>query len=1381
MNINRYLIIGILIFGVLAVFYFFVSDNTFDHLASLDKEKASKKHNDFTKERIFEEKEEIEREGVSKFDKPSEFLKYHRGIRTRANETAPSYRKNYLLKELKKARSNRPRNLRTAALEWKERGPANTPGRTRAIVVLPNDPSNETWIVGAVGGGIWKTTDAGANWSLMTPDLPSMSISTMAYSKNNPNVIYAGTGEAIGGSVGLLGNGVFKSVNGGETWSQLPSTSDNNDFNIINRIIVHPDNPDTVLLCTNEGPWEPDTKKSKIFKSTDGGASWKEVYQSDTYIFQLVANPGNFNTIYASYWGQGILKSTDLGESWSEKTNGFVDINGRIEIAAAPSDTSWLYASAVESANGSGASLFVSEDAGETWELIDQKFDNSTVDFLGGQGNYDNAVAVNPYDKKTVYYGGVNLWKTTVTDNVTSKTIKLIDVSVKKDDASMWEFINFGADYFDGKLEAGDDITNSDFNNVIVVTGPNISQMAYRFTVGKVGAGVPDKDYIYEDYVEVPFQVWDVDNNTQLMVSFRDQQEDGKFNLINENTADGDDANHSREYVFIHDVEYSDTPDENIARDGGNNIGHDYRLMYFFWPVLRERKSFDPPNLDVDTIFIDFDDPTVKTRGGDLFNVSDAYNDFSGNNMAYRDDEMGFMLHPDHHNLTVIPVNESDQTFQILEGSDGGVFLSNIDADPGIDDGDWTMVGTGYNSGQFYGADKKPGADEFIGGMQDNGTWKSPTDQEAISSSQYSFELSGDGFEVIWNNLNANEIIASSQFNNFSKTTDQGTTWINASGDIGGNSPFISKLANSPSNPDVLFTVTSSGVYKSEDFGDNWTLTEITDYWNLTSFMDIEVSKSNYNIVWAGSGMSFNQKLHVSVDGGETFSPTNNYNDVTLGNLSGLETHPEEDSTAYVLFSFADGPKILRTTDLGQTWEDISGFGTNDESSNGFPDVAVYSLLVRPDDPQVLWAGTEIGIFESSDNGQSWHFLETDFGATAVWQMKVVDDKVVVATHGRGIWTATLDAPVDLNIVPQIVGAGTGIDGQLFAKIKLNSPYDSTLVFVDGSVIDKIPANDSPQEGVFNINGLPFDDTYTIHLEAYNNGFKLPSNSVSALYFEVADVVTQYENDFDDNDDTDFTGNGFSIKGESNFSDGAIHSIHPYEEGDGHPNDELNYYYYLRHPVKVQSSVNNIRYQDVAIVETGENGSNFGEDGFYDYVVVEGSQDGILWEPLADGYDASADPDWSSLYDNGDPGTSNDFKDEDVDLTNTFQPDDTIMIRFRLYSDPFSAGWGWAIDDLKIQIEEKVTGIEKENDFKVSVYPNPSHVQSTIELMAEHAVQADIKLVDLNGKVHWNMKGRSVKKGRNEYQLATDIYSPGIYFLIVEWNGGTLDQKLLIR
>jgi hypothetical protein len=96
---------------------------------------------------------------------------------------------------------------------------------------------------------------------------------------------------------------------------------------------------------------------------------------------------------------------------------------------------------------------------------------------------------------------------------------------------------------------------------------------------------------------------------------------------------------------------------------------------------------------------------------------------------------------------------------------------------------------------------------------------------------------------------------------------------------------------------------------------------------------------------------------------------------------------------------------VIRTTDYGETWEDISGFEGNEVSSNGFPDVTVNDLLVMPYNTDIIWAATEIGIFESLDNGASWHYADNGLPAVSVFQLQFQDGAIIAATHGRGIWT----------------------------------------------------------------------------------------------------------------------------------------------------------------------------------------------------------------------------------------------------------------------------------------------------------------------------------------------------------------------------------------
>ena len=970
----------------------------------------------------------------SKADKPEKFAEYHQLIRTRTGQSRPNYKVNYRINALQQAqeRNSKLPNARSQHLDFIERGPGNIPGRTRAVAAFPAsvDPNRDTWLAGSVGGGIWKTNNGGTTWTNTTKDLPNLAITSIAICESSPNIVYAGTGEGWSGTqiIGVIGDGILKSIDGGSTWAQLANTTGNEDFQNINRIIVNPGDPNIVLACSSNDALFGTGFNSGIFKSTNGGSSWARVYTGNQWVQQLVATPGDFDVIFATLSGSGVLKSTDQGQNWSNSSNGIVP-GGRIEIAIAPTDPSRLYASVVGIQSGNESDLYISSDAGAVWSLLVEENNGENFDHLGGQGDYDNTIAVSPFDEDIVYFGGVNLFKMTLKPGEALGDRTVLGVELV-DTNPFLDFVNFDSgEFFENKLATGD-APESDFVSVEIRFGPGISQKAHRFTVpqnggsnGDGGAGVPDADYIYEDYVDVPFQVWDIDNNRQLMASFRDQQRDGLYDLIERNT-DGPGITHSREYLFVNAVDYSEAPAPSITQQGGQAPSQ----LYFMWPMLREGGTWDPANLPNSKIVINYG--AIKKRFRATENVSDAYNNFDGNNSYSQGvgatNPLQFGFHPDHHNLIMIPVNTAAKTFKILNSNDGGVYVTGGSSNPGISNNSWKFSNGGYNTSQFYGADKKPGVNEYIGGMQDNGTFRSPSNIDPEPSTFYTRQLSGDGFGVAWHSTDPNRIIGSTQYNGFRSTKDGGATWQSAQNGLDDNNedtaPFITRLSYSKKNPNVLFAVGASGVWKSPDFGDSWKSIPITTdwgYWNLTS---VAISEANPKIVWAGSGMNTTTKMHVSVNGGSSFNSVNNYIQVELGQASGLATHPTEENTAYVLFSFANAPKILRTKDLGQNWEDISGFGTNTQSNNGFPDVAVFSLLVLPNQPTTIWAGTEIGIFESTDDGANWSLLD-DFINVSVWQMKAMDDQIIVATHGRGIWSVTIDG---LQWPDQIV---TGLPG----------------------------------------------------------------------------------------------------------------------------------------------------------------------------------------------------------------------------------------------------------------------------------------------------------------------------------------------------------------
>jgi hypothetical protein len=147
-------------------------------------------------------------------DGPEEFIKFHKEIRTPEDATSPQYKNGFLISELRSAQLTAQaarKNGRTQAndvLEWKERGPSNVPGRTRGLLVDPADPTRNTWLAGSASGGVWKTTNAGNSWVLVTPDLSNLATTVLAMAASNPNTIYLGTGEGFGNIDGVQGNGM---------------------------------------------------------------------------------------------------------------------------------------------------------------------------------------------------------------------------------------------------------------------------------------------------------------------------------------------------------------------------------------------------------------------------------------------------------------------------------------------------------------------------------------------------------------------------------------------------------------------------------------------------------------------------------------------------------------------------------------------------------------------------------------------------------------------------------------------------------------------------------------------------------------------------------------------------------------------------------------------------------------------------------------------------------------------------------------------------------------------------------------------------------------------------------------------------------------------
>jgi len=300
-------------------------------------------------------------------------------------------------------------------LEWRTIGP-NRGGRSIAVAGHPDRP--HTYYFGATGGGLWKTTDGGTTWNPVTDgQLGSSSVGAVAVAPSDPEVVYVGMGEVQLRSNVIQGDGVYRSTDGGETWTHLGL----DETQSIGRIRVHPEDPDRVYVAALGHPFGENEQRG-VFRSTNGGETWEKVlYQGpDAGAVDLALDPTNPDVLYASFWEvyrkpwklwgggdrSGLYKSTDGGDTWTELSNndGFADgVLGKIGISISRADPDRLYAVVEAEAGG----LYRSDDGGSTWTQVNGSRD------LWQRSFYFNRVVADPQDASTVYVLNYHLLKST--------------------------------------------------------------------------------------------------------------------------------------------------------------------------------------------------------------------------------------------------------------------------------------------------------------------------------------------------------------------------------------------------------------------------------------------------------------------------------------------------------------------------------------------------------------------------------------------------------------------------------------------------------------------------------------------------------------------------------------------------------------------------------------------------------------------------------------------------------------------------------------------------------------------------------------------------------------------------------------------------------
>jgi hypothetical protein len=356
--------------------------------------------------------------------------------------------------------------------------------------------------------------------------------------------------------------------------------------------------------------------------------------------------------------------------------------------------------------------------------------------------------------------------------------------------------------------------------------------------------------------------------------------------------------------------------------------------------------------------------------------------------------QIGLNVHVDHHAIAYKP----GTTNMVFVGSDGGVWESTSDG------GSWVDRNSGLVTYQFYDIcvnNYLANPNFIMGGTQDQGTDK------WTGSTSWTSSLGADGMVCNINPSNGTTVYAETQFGNHQKSTSSGNpgSWHSINNGITGTGLWVTPVDEDQTtgNGNRLFTSTGNGIFRTTDGGSNWTNVDSQPAtW-------ISISPVDNNIVWAVAGTP-----RYTTNGGTTWSTSTPFPFAT-GGARKILAHPTEANTAFVTFSGynANIAHIAHTTDLGATWQDVTG---------DFPSQPVNAIAVDPLDPSTWFIGTDVGVWASTNGGAHWFPYEVGFPNAVVVDLEVqhTTRKLFAGTHGRGAWEVDITPPINTGAGVQV-------------------------------------------------------------------------------------------------------------------------------------------------------------------------------------------------------------------------------------------------------------------------------------------------------------------------------------------------------------------------
>lgn len=754
-------------------------------------------------------------------------------------------------------------------LEWRVEGPKNIGARINAMAVP--EGKEDTIYIGYALGGIFRTYDGGSTWEDIFKDEERLSIGAIAINPENDNVIYAGTGDRNLVSLYRIGDGVYKSNDGGDSWTNIGLSQGR----IISDIDIDPADTNTIYVSAMGLPSVPDTNRG-VYKSIDGGATWSHILfiNDSSGVNNLVINPDDPNILYASGWtrvrtnqasivsgsGSKIFKSIDGGASWFELTNGLPGAgSGRTGIAMFTPNPDTLYALYV-GANSQLEGVYRSFDGGANWTTTNT-FAMSSA--LGGFGWYFSGIYVNPYDYEDVFVEGIQLWRTTNGG-----------ASWATADPNWWLY-DVHAD-----------------KHCMAFLGPN------KFLLGTDG-GL----YRTEDNTANWSKIENNPTNEFYRVAHSHLRPNRYYGGLQDNGTTGGIytmANWPRIYggdgfqVRFHPTDsnsfYAETQNGNIVHT--NNGGFSFNGVNVPW--FSERRNWDTPYM------LSHHDPGTM-YGGSYRVYVDASTPFGAWTPISGDLTDGNIFGNSHHTISALDESPVNEDHLYVGTSDANVWRTE---DGGTN---WDSIHTGLPN-------------RYVTDVKASPTWDSVV---YVSHSGYKY----------------NDYIP-----HLHKSIDNGDTWIDISSDL--PTAAINDILIYPGHEDsVIFVGTDGGVYGTINGGTDWE--RVGTNMPMVATFDVEVDTVNNRLIAGTFGRSLmtyplDSLVSVPVDTNTT-PPLLAYLDVMGINCIGAG-----DGSIDLTVSSGVAPYSFAWSN-GATTEDLSGLAPG-----------YYSVTITDNESQTLVLGDTV-------------------------------------------------------------------------------------------------------------------------------------------------------------------------------------------------------------------------------------------------------------------------------------------------------------------------------------------------------------------------------------------------------------------------------------